>query len=52
MANTLVQFRADETSRIKAAGICGKLGIDLRPICGCASPDSSRKWHPLQYESG
>ena len=29
MANTLVQFRADETSRIKAAGICEKLGIDL-----------------------
>lgn len=29
MANTLVQFRAEETSRIKAAGICEKLGIDL-----------------------
>lgn len=29
MANSLVQFRADETSRIKAAGICEKLGIDL-----------------------
>ena len=29
MANTLVQFRADETTRIKAAGICEKLGIDL-----------------------
>lgn len=29
MANTLVQFRADETSRIKAVGICEKLGIDL-----------------------
>ena len=29
MANTLVQFRAEETSRIKAASICEKLGIDL-----------------------
>lgn len=29
MANTLVQFRAEETSRIKAANICEKLGIDL-----------------------
>lgn len=30
MANTLVQFRADETARIKAADICEKLGIDLQ----------------------
>jgi DNA-damage-inducible protein J len=30
MANTLVQFRAEETTRIKAAGICAKLGIDLQ----------------------
>lgn len=30
MANTLVQFRAEETSRIKAANICEKLGIDLQ----------------------
>ncbi len=30
MANTLVQFRADETARIKAIGICEKLGIDLQ----------------------
>ncbi len=30
MANTLVQFRTEETSRIKAAGICEKLGIDLQ----------------------
>lgn len=30
MANTLVQFRADETSRIKAVGICDRLGIDLQ----------------------
>lgn len=29
MANTLVQFRADETARIKAISICEKLGIDL-----------------------
>ncbi len=29
MANTLVQFRAEETSRIKAVGICEKIGIDL-----------------------
>lgn len=29
MANTLVQFRAEETSRMKAASICEKLGIDL-----------------------
>ena len=29
MANTLVQFRAEETSRIKAVNICEKLGIDL-----------------------
>jgi len=30
MANTLVQFRADESSRIKAVRICEKLGIDLQ----------------------
>lgn len=29
MANTLVQFRTEETARIKAASICEKLGIDL-----------------------
>ena len=29
MANTLVQFRAEESSRAKAASICEKLGIDL-----------------------
>jgi len=29
MANTLVQFRTDESMRIQAAGICEKLGIDL-----------------------
>ncbi len=30
MANTLVQFRAEETSRIKAVEICERLGIDLQ----------------------
>ena len=30
MANSLVQFRTDENARIKAAGICEKLGIDLQ----------------------
>lgn len=29
MANTLVQFRAEDTMRIKAASICEKLGFDL-----------------------
>lgn len=29
MANTLVQFRADEETRIEAVAICNKLGIDL-----------------------
>ncbi len=29
MANTLVQFRTEEISRIKAVSICEKLGIDL-----------------------
>lgn len=29
MANTLVQFRTEETSRVKAVCICEKLGIDL-----------------------
>ncbi|MCD8309420.1 MAG: type II toxin-antitoxin system RelB/DinJ family antitoxin [Clostridia bacterium] len=29
MANSLVQFRADDTTRIKAASICERLGIDL-----------------------
>lgn len=29
MANTLVQFRTEETTRVKAANICEKLGIDL-----------------------
>lgn len=29
MANSLVQFRTDETTKIKASSICEKLGIDL-----------------------
>lgn len=29
MANSLVQFRTDDTSKIKAASICERLGIDL-----------------------
>ena len=29
MANTLVQFRADDTTRVQAAQICERLGIDL-----------------------
>lgn len=29
MANTLVQFRANETERIEAIQICEQLGIDL-----------------------
>lgn len=29
MSNTLVQFRAEETARLKAANICEQLGIDL-----------------------
>lgn len=29
IANSLVQFRTDETTRIKATRICEKLGIDL-----------------------
>lgn len=30
MANTLIQFRAEETARIKAINICERLGIDLQ----------------------
>lgn len=30
MANTLVQFRTEETAKIKASNICEKLGIDLQ----------------------
>ena len=30
MANTLVQFRAEETARIRASNICEQLGIDLQ----------------------
>lgn len=29
MANTLVQFRTDETAKLKAINICEQLGIDL-----------------------
>ncbi len=29
MANSLVQFRTEESSRIKATSICERLGIDL-----------------------
>ncbi len=29
MANTLIQFREEETKRIKASRICEQLGIDL-----------------------
>lgn len=30
MPNTLIQFRIDESSRIKALNICKELGIDLQ----------------------
>lgn len=30
MASALVQFRTEETSRIKASNICERLGIDLQ----------------------
>ena len=30
MASSLVQFRTDDTSRIKAVNICERLGIDLQ----------------------
>ena len=30
MANSLIQFRTEEASRIKAISICEKLGIDLQ----------------------
>ena len=30
MANSLIQFRTEEASRIKAINICEKLGIDLQ----------------------
>jgi len=29
MANSFIQFRADESAKIQAMGICEKLGIDL-----------------------
>ena len=29
MASTLVQFRTEDTTKIKAANICARLGIDL-----------------------
>lgn len=29
MASSLVQFRTDDTAKLKAIGICEKLGIDL-----------------------
>lgn len=29
MANTLIQFRADDTARLRAISICERLGIDL-----------------------
>ena len=29
MANALVQFRTDDTARLKAISICDRLGIDL-----------------------
>ena len=30
MASSLVQFRTEDTSRIKAASICEQLGIDMK----------------------
>lgn len=30
MTNTLIQFRADESTRIQAASICEQLGFDLQ----------------------
>ena len=30
MANTLVQFRAEESARVKAVSICERLGMDLQ----------------------
>ena len=31
MSSTLIQFRTDDASKIKASSICERLGIDLPP---------------------
>ena len=43
MANSLVQFRTDDTSKIKATNICERLGIDL--------PTYMRMCHSPPYRS-
>ena len=51
MANSLVQFRTDENTRIKATEICEKLGIDLQtyPQDMYVTSDSG-KWHSVLHE--
>lgn len=51
MANSLVQFRTEESARIKASSICEKLGIDLPTYMRCAFQDSPRKRYPVHDES-
>ena len=41
MANTLVQFRTDETERAEATQILDQLGLDMPSYLECVSPDWS-----------
>ena len=53
MASSLVQFRTEDTSRIKAASICEQLGIDLPTyLRACIAPFDSGKRHSVQHEAG
>ena len=42
MASSLVQFRTEDTSRIKAASICEQLGIDLPTYLRACIPFSMK----------
>ena len=51
MANTLVQFRAEESARIKAVSICERLGIDLPTYLRiCISRMVQENWIPFSMK--
>ena len=52
MASSLVQFRTEDTSRIKAASICEQLGIDLPTYLRACIARLIQERHSVQHEAG
>lgn len=50
MANTLIQFRADETERMEAVSILQQLGLDMPSYLRMCVETSVRKGHSFQHD--